>query len=531
MNQKQEFFQAFIILILIILSAEIGWWSLFQPTTTLGDNDVVARWRATSTPIPTRTPIPTPSITASPTASYTPTASPTPTPAPTASLNLFTDVSSLPSMLCITSSEEGLSCVDQNSGWITYTTENSPLPDNEISSMANCGDAAIAIAGRNSSVAIFNGRHFFPFPDQAFREGILKIDCLSDGTVWIAYSDRVATYRYSERDWQFFTHLDLTARGEGNIKDIAIGRDGTLWVVTENEIGTYSPGQNEPWHFFDFKNKKDEFERSYAFNNIALDLDGDPIVTGYNWLHFYNSESDSWDKVKRPNRLFLVLKEIEVGPNGNLWIKSLEGEVYLFDGGTFTRFDEKENISKYQIREVVIDPQAEIWIGTNTGLLVKQADVWQTYNTINSSLPFNRIEHLIVTGNGPALNVMAKNNQANLGGDLSGKLKELEYTGKLLNYEIEICPEFRPNETSLCGDHPQRYKILSQLSGEFRFSKIPAGEYVMAIYMPSANEWRPVYHVVNGLGRKFKIEDGVDTNVRSLYLPLEKEEVGKDTNY
>src|SRR5688572_24455846 len=86
---------------------------------------------------------------------------------------------------CFGLRDGGLSCLDDEE-WQTYTTENSDLPSNFISSGAVCPDERIAIA-HFDGVSLFDGEEWENITKTDEYSTADDVACGDDGEIWVAH--------------------------------------------------------------------------------------------------------------------------------------------------------------------------------------------------------------------------------------------------------------------------------------------------------------------------------------------------------
>lgn len=88
--------------------------------------------------------------------------------------------------------------------------------------------------------------------------------------------------------------------------------------------------------------------------------------------------------------------------SGFMWIGSLDQGAFRYNGQTFQRFDNNNGLSGNGVRVIEADQQHRIWIGTNDGLTMIDADNIVNYTTGNG-LPAPRVNAIEILPNGNML--------------------------------------------------------------------------------------------------------------------------------
>src|SRR6185503_12320320 len=142
-------------------------------------------------------------------------------------------------------STTGLSCLNE-SGWQTYTDENSDLPNPYLYAGAICPDGQFAIA-HISGVVLFDGTTFKQIPEMETVSSPEGIACDADGGIWVAHFQGVS--HYAGGQWTTYGS-DLLATGAAAnelVYDVRVAPDGTAWVLTSNSVASFA---NDTWTVF-----------------------------------------------------------------------------------------------------------------------------------------------------------------------------------------------------------------------------------------------------------------------------------------
>ncbi len=244
--------------------------------------------------------------------------------------------------------DDGLARFD-GVNWSVYTTENSPLLDDDIRAVCVENDTIVWIGTVQGGLYSFDGLNWENYnptnsalPDYLVRG--IAID--TQNNIWCATSEGIAMFdRVNWYTWDVLSHNLLT----NNITSIAIGQQN------EKFIGTINGGLN----YFSSDNQLTilSIVQSGLPDNSALGIVVD--ATNHPW-----------------------------------YATPAQGLVYDQGfGGPWLRFNMSNSpLPTNGINAIAIDAIERIFMGTDSyGVLIKNGDNWLQYSTENSDLPENHI--------------------------------------------------------------------------------------------------------------------------------------------
>ncbi len=233
--------------------------------------------------------------------------------------------------------------------WSVYTTENSPLLDDDIRAVCVENDTIVWIGTVQGGLYSFDGLNWENYnptnsglPDYLVRG--IAID--TQNNIWCATSEGIAMFDHVNwYTWDVLSHNLLT----NNITSIAIGQQN------EKFIGTINGGLN----YFSSDNQLTilSIVQSGLPDNSALGIVVD--ATNHPWF-----------------------------------ATPAQGLVYDQGfGGPWLRFNMSNSpLPTNGINAIAIDAIERIFMGTDSyGVLIKNGDNWLQYSTENSDLPENHI--------------------------------------------------------------------------------------------------------------------------------------------
>ncbi|MCC6166406.1 MAG: hypothetical protein IT329_04185 [Caldilineaceae bacterium] len=283
-------------------------------------------------------------------------------------------------------------------GATLYTTENSPLVDNRIETLAVDGSGAAWLATGNTLYRT-DGEEWSAFNAEGagqanFPNGrITGLDVGSDGAIWIG-SDQAQICRFDpgiEGCVEFYSGEEgmatepvtsLTVGPEGGVYYTTAGGgisafDGTAWreLVVAGEI---TPGNT----IYDLSQDENGAVWIGALGGAARVSPDDDA--GAELFTSANSPLPSAD-----------IRAVQPDGAGGIWFGA-EG-VSFYDGAAWTSYTTADGLAGSPIQAIVADDQNRTWIGTQAGLSIWTGSAFFNLTTDNG-LPNNDITALLADG-------------------------------------------------------------------------------------------------------------------------------------
>ncbi|MEK9843621.1 tectonin domain-containing protein [Thalassospira sp.] len=189
----------------------------------------------------------------------------------------------------------------------------------------------------------------------SFSQDLIVFDVASDDSIWTNGNSSSSIYRLSSTGTVQRTY-SVTS---GNIRDLSIGSDGTVYVVIDDRLYHLKPGTNA---FTKFNN---DDVRKVAVGR-AGDLwiaDANNIVQQFTGTRFEN----------RPLGQSTKIEDIGAGSDGSIYVTVLDGNAYVLKkwNATNSSFDKVNNINADKV-DVLSDGRP--WItDTNSNTDAKRA--------------------------------------------------------------------------------------------------------------------------------------------------------------
>ena len=329
------------------------------------------------------------------------------------------------------SSGSSLTILNENP---TFYDEDSGLPDDSINVMAQGADGFVylgtfdgLIQGDGSgSWTLFNDENVADFPFGSIR-GIVPNE---DGTIWIGSTfgeiclfdpvgsacvefyerepgqvDGVETMIFAENvivygddfgegisvfDGSNFRRLFIEeVIGSNDVRDIAEDTEGWVWIATDSGVYRVNPADEEAeWQLFNTDNSG---LPSNSISTLYADPNGGMWFGGFGVAYYDGSRWTPYDEDS--GLISDFVRDIEMDAQGQVWIGTSDG-ISVWDGTQFTNFGEESGLPETSIR--VLQPVGDaMWVGTNGGGLLRiVGDEFDAWTRDNSALPSDFVDAL-----------------------------------------------------------------------------------------------------------------------------------------
>jgi sugar lactone lactonase YvrE len=256
-----------------------------------------------------------------------------------------------------------------------------------------------------------------------------------------------------------------------------VGPDGTLWFGGFNNRGSALVSfDGTTWQTYG--QPTDMGVRSFEAPD-ALFVDAEGSVLVWTDLNIYRLEGGALVPVlaeEQSRQLPTSVNAVMAQPDGALWMASLGG-ITTWDGSTLQTLTSADGLPSDSVRDMRRDAQGRIWIATDYGIAVRNADgTWNAAEPSTSGIAESRIAALAVRG-APTLPPPIEIAQT------------VEITGQVLQdgtpvaeTEVLLCSERGDTffNESPCEGQPYTALTRTDANGEFRFTGAPLGTLGLA---------------------------------------------------
>lgn len=318
--------------------------------------------------------------------------------------------------------------------WHSFTTGNSPLPSNNITTVYADNTNGIGWIGTDAGLMFFSGstgliRVYTVSTDPSVGDNMIT-DLAYEKTqygeeVWIGTDNGVSVFNYGVDAVSSATTYNTTNSDE----DVKIHRDDIKAVTVDTITGglryypnteTVSVFHGQTWDTL-FATDKDPDGNQHLTTDFYTDY---PVtdaasspVDGYTYIatdgggvarYYYNDDVDAVTGASLVDNwcgLSNNVYAVYVNPEGHQWYGtdygvSLHTSKSCKDGGSWTSYDTDDGLVNDKVQAIAEDGDGNMWFGTPAGISVFDGvDQWTTYTTDDGLLSNNIIDISIDTIN------------------------------------------------------------------------------------------------------------------------------------
>lgn len=252
--------------------------------------------------------------------------------------------------------------------WTAFTTSDG-LPFNEVAAIAfgPNGDLWCALVHPGGGgVAQFDGNTWEHHTsiDGLGADAILwseyTLAVSSENVLWVATFDGGVS-RYDGEEWTTYTTADGLL--SDNVTAVAIAPEGDLWCTHLMPECGISHFDGENWTCY---TAADMGVPSCHLINITFGPDSTLWASGGDYIIHYHDES--WTNLSPPMEMELPFAfYIDIGPDGKIWIGTIETGVSCYDGSAWTHFSlaDMGAVGKGELMPLAVDAENILWVGVS----------------------------------------------------------------------------------------------------------------------------------------------------------------------
>lgn len=254
-------------------------------------------------------------------------------------------------------------------------------------------DEEVVGPGLNDLAVDDDGGVWVASPDQPLRrligDTVVEMEIGSpyvaidaDGTIWAVdfpYAGDAAAgpptlVSYSAGSWRHIGGASVDNGASEGVSDVAIGSDGTVWILIGDELARVSGGRLEVAEFdgpangspMSIETAPDGAVWVVVASNEVIDRLGVSDTLAY--IVRYDGSSSTSLEVP-----FSEINDLAVHPDGTVWASSPHG-VFSYDGEEWTRYGMAEGMPVNQAEFVEIAPDGSVYAGTELGVVHIRSD-------------------------------------------------------------------------------------------------------------------------------------------------------------
>lgn len=283
--------------------------------------------------------------------------------------------------------------------WLPYPTAPYGLPSTSISVVTGDESHLLWVGTRDKGMArITDGGAKVYNPSNSGLPGnsIADMETDAQGGVWIAVPGGGLVYTREQDVWHTYT-TDNAALPDNRAYDIVLDRDGVLWCATYGGVARFD---GTDWQAYTPSNAG---LPTAPITCVAADRNGD-IWAGTYGAGILRFNGATWHRYTTADGLPSVyVTSIAVDSSNNVWAANFtDGSItgygaVRFDGSNWTPYTDLPNPS---VAEIAVDATGVVWIGTEAGAVRLEGKERQEFTVFNSGLPDHALRALSVTPDG-----------------------------------------------------------------------------------------------------------------------------------
>lgn len=270
----------------------------------------------------------------------------------------------------------GATLYNKDGFWGKYNTSNSGLCSNKVNAIAIDKQKNVWF-GTNNGVSVYDdGFNWKTYSnDDRLASGfIYDIEIDAQGNKWILSEDyENGIYHITKFDgtnWKYFVNSKLNS--------LKLDSKGNAWFGT-SQIDGYS------CKVFKFDGK---YWTSYLapseFSTSCKAID----TQGKKWFgtkgRILSFDDTNWKSYTTNDLTDIYINDIFIDTNGNKWIGTYDGGVFMFDGINWTNYNtQNSGLLSNNVFSIAIDSKGSKWFGTDSGVSKLDDKKWTSYTSAN----------------------------------------------------------------------------------------------------------------------------------------------------
>jgi len=202
----------------------------------------------------------------------------------------------------------------------------------------------------------------------------INLEFANDGSMWSTHGGK-GVVRFINGEFENMTEK-LNIPANTNVRDIAFDKQGTLWLATDRGLAKY---KNDSLTLFDESNGLVK-----PTNNCDVNLgqNGEVIYNTYgSGMSIFDGKTfTNYDESNGlvDNRIW----DLTVDSKNNIWMATDGSGVQMFDGTTFVHHSVNDGVTAGETFSIYADDFDNIWVGTfGGGVCFYDGTVWSSVDT------------------------------------------------------------------------------------------------------------------------------------------------------
>ena len=247
-------------------------------------------------------------------------------------------------------------------------TEAQGLPQDYIQAIAQTSDGYLWL-GTNEGLTRFDGYDFVTFTKEMGALPSNTVTVLAagaDGTLWIGTANGLS--RYSNQRFTVFTMSD--GLPDKSVASICQDHNGTVWLALGSNLASFANGK--------FTNYPIEHLRPLtSVRTIYEDAHNRLFITGLGGLA--ERRGDGFVPIFGPKEMGeQTVSSLMEDVQGSLWLAGGRGILRRTPDGKMRLFDTRDGLPNRRVRDLKLDRNGNLWVGTSGGLSRLEGDHFVT---------------------------------------------------------------------------------------------------------------------------------------------------------